>query len=58
MELEQIFYALAGLFGLAAVIYFAWEYIDVLPRITKTVLLFGLAALLFMIGGMLRGVNK
>lgn len=58
MDLEGVFYALAGLFGLAAIVYFAWEYLDVLPRITKSVLLFGIAGALFLIGGRLRQVDK
>lgn len=57
MDLEGVFYALAGLFGIAAVVYFAWEYLDVLPRITKAILLFGLAIVLYLIGGMLREVD-
>lgn len=58
MELEQIFYAIAGLFGLAAIVYFAWEYLEVLPRITKAILLFALAVLLFIAAGMLREVKR
>lgn len=54
MELEQIFYTLAALFGLAAIIYFAWEYIEVLPRITKTILLILLAVFFFLIADLLR----
>ncbi len=54
MELEQIFYTLAALFGLAAIIYFAWEYLEILPRITKTILLFLLTFLFFMIADTLR----
>lgn len=58
MDLEQIFYVLAGLFGIAAVVYFAWEYVEVLPRVTKSVLLFLLAILVFLTAGMLREVRK
>ncbi len=57
MELEQIFYTLAALFGLAAVVYFAWEYIEILPRITKSFLLFMLTLLFFTIASMLREVR-
>lgn len=53
-----MFYVLSGLFGLAAVIYFAWEYIEVLPRITKSILLFGLAITIFIVAGMLREVKR
>ncbi len=58
MDLEGVFYAIAGLFGLAAIVYFAWEYLDVLPRITKSILLFGIAGTLFLIGGLLREVDR
>jgi hypothetical protein len=58
MELEQIFYTVAALFTLAAIVYFAWEYVEILPRITKSFLLFALAVLLFLVANMLREVNK
>lgn len=58
MELEQIFYAIAALFTIAAIVYFAWEYLDVLPRITKAFLLFGLGIVLFFSANMLREVGK
>ena len=58
MEIEQIFYTVAALFTVAAIVYFAWEYVDILPRITKTVLLFGLAIVIFLCANMLREVNK
>lgn len=58
MELEQVFYALSGLFGLAAIVYFAWEYIEVLPRVTKSVLLFLLAILIYLLAGSLREVKR
>jgi hypothetical protein len=54
MELEQIFYLVAVLFALAAIVYFAWEYLDVLPRITKVVLLIMLAAVFFLTADVLR----
>ena len=54
MELEQIFYTIGALFALAAIIYFAWEYIEVLPRITKSFLLFGLAIVFFLCASMLQ----
>jgi len=53
MDLEQVFYALAALFGLAAIIYFAWEYIEVLPRITKSLMLFSLSIIFFLLAGVL-----
>lgn len=58
MELEQIFYTVAALFTIAAIVYFAWEYVEVLPRITKAALLFVLAIVIFLCGNMLREVNK
>lgn len=58
MELEQIFYTIAALFTVAAIVYFAWEYVDILPRVTKTVLLFALAVLLFACANMLREVDR
>lgn len=58
MELEQIFYTIAALFTLAAIIYFAWEYVEVLPRITKSFLLFGLAVAIFMAASMFREVDR
>jgi hypothetical protein len=54
MDLDQIFYVLAALFGLAAIIYFAWEYLEVLPRITKAILLVGLAIILLLVADALR----
>ena len=54
MDLEQLFYTLGALFALAAIVYFAWEYLEVLPRITKSFLLFGLAVLLFLAADVLR----
>jgi hypothetical protein len=54
MDLDRIFYTLAALFGIAAVVYFAWEYIEVLPRITKAILLFGLAIIVFLVADALR----
>lgn len=57
MELEQIFYVIAALFTFSAIVYFAWEYLEILPRITKTVLLFLLALFIFVIANMLREVD-
>jgi hypothetical protein len=58
MDLEQIFYTVAALFTLAAIIYFAWEYLDVLPRITKAFLLFVLALFIFISASALREVDR
>lgn len=58
MELEQIFYTIAALFTVAAIVYFAWEYVEILPRITKAFLLFALAVLMFACANMLREVDK
>jgi hypothetical protein len=58
MELEQIFYTIAALFTVAAIVYFAWEYVEILPRITKSFLLFVLAVTIFIGASMLREVNR
>jgi len=39
LRLEHVLYSVGGLFAAAAIIYFSWEYLDLLPRIAKTVLL-------------------
>jgi hypothetical protein len=54
MELEQIFYTIGALFAIAAIIYFAWEYLEVIPRITKSFLLLGLSIILFLVASLLR----
>ena len=54
MDLEQVFYVLAVLFGIAAIVYFAWEYLDILPRITKAALLGMLAIALFLLAQTIR----
>jgi hypothetical protein len=58
MDLEQIFYTVAALFTLAAIIYFAWEYLDILPRITKAFLLFVLAIFIFLIASAMKEVDR
>jgi hypothetical protein len=58
MEVEQIFYTVAALFCLAAVVYFAWEYLEIIPRITKAILLFGLSAILFLFADVLRSRQR
>ena len=47
-KLETILYAVGGLFALATIIYFAWEYLTALPKSIKAVLL-GLLVIVFMI---------
>jgi len=39
LRLEHVLYSLGGLFAAAAIIYFAWEYLVLLPRVIKTALL-------------------
>ncbi len=39
LRLEHVLYSIGGLFAAAAIIYFAWEYLALLPRIIKTLLL-------------------
>lgn len=38
-KFEQVLYTLGGLFAAVAIIYFAWEYLVILPRISKSALL-------------------
>ncbi len=49
-RLEQILYTLGGLFAAAAIIYFAWEYLVLLPRIIKAALLVLLMGVFFFLG--------
>jgi hypothetical protein len=58
MELEQVFYTVAALFTFAAIVYFAWEYVEVLPRITKSFLLGALAVGIFMCARMFRATDR
>ena len=39
VKLETILYILGSIFGAAAIIYFAWEYLAIIPRIIKAFLL-------------------
>ncbi len=45
LRLEHILYSLGGLFTASAIIYFAWEYLVLLPRVVKAFLLVCLIAL-------------
>lgn len=49
-KLEQILYAIGALFAASAIIYFAWEYLVLLPRIAKAVLLVLLIGVFFFLG--------
>ncbi len=49
-RLEQILYAIGSLFAAAAIIYFAWEYLVLLPRIIKASLLVLLIGVFFFLG--------
>lgn len=49
-RLEHILYSIGGLFAAAAIIYFAWEYLTLLPRLVKTVLLVLLLAAFYFLG--------
>lgn len=49
LRLEHVLYSLGGLFAAAAIIYFAWEYLVLLPRVIKAgllILLIGVFAVL------------
>lgn len=50
IRLETILYILGGIFGAAAIIYFAWEYLTVLPRIIKAGLLLLLMIVFIFLG--------
>jgi len=39
VKLETILYVLGSIFGAAAIIYFAWEYLVIIPKIIKAFLL-------------------
>ncbi len=54
MRLEMLFYWLGGLFALAAVIYFTWEYVIGFPPIVKTILLISLTVMFFSAGLLLQ----
>ncbi len=49
-RLEHVLYGLGGLFAAAAIIYFAWEYLVLLPRVVKAGLLFLLILLFIVLG--------
>jgi hypothetical protein len=50
MEIQNIFYALGTLFIVIAIVYFAWEYLLVLSKEAKTVILFCLVVVFFAVG--------
>jgi hypothetical protein len=54
MDVEKLFYVGGTLFAVAAVLYFTWEYLILLPRSIKTVMLFALTGLFFFTGEYLR----
>jgi len=49
-RLEHILYSIGGLFAASAIIYFAWEYLVLLPRLVKTVLLVLLLGAFYFLG--------
>lgn len=55
LKLEHILYSLGGLFAAAAIIYFAWEYLILLPRIIKASLLLLLIGFFFLLGKYFHG---
>ncbi len=54
MDVEKLFYVFGGIFAVAAVFYFTWEYIVIFPKTIKTVMLLALSALFFFGGEYLR----
>ncbi|USN45930.1 MAG: hypothetical protein H6502_02240 [Candidatus Woesearchaeota archaeon] len=54
MGTETLFYWFGGLFAIAAIVYFTWEYIISFPDSIKTVLLACLAVAFFFAGNLLR----
>lgn len=54
MQIQNIFYGLGTIFILAAISYFAWEYLLVLPKEVKTVILFCLVVIFFSLGRFLQ----
>jgi len=50
LRLEHLLYSLGGLFAAAAIIYFAWEYLVLLPRAIKASLLFLLIFFFIVLG--------
>ncbi len=54
MKVEILFYTFGALFLLGTVIYFTYEYLFNLSRITKTIILVCLVALFFLLGEVLR----
>ena len=53
LRLENILYVVGGLFAASAIIYFAWEYLALLPRIVKTLLLICLIGVFLLLGNYL-----
>jgi hypothetical protein len=53
-KLEHILYSIGGLFAASAIIYFAWEYLVLLPRIIKAVLLVCLLGAFYLLGNHFR----
>jgi hypothetical protein len=54
IRLENVLYTVGGLFAAAAIIYFAWEYLFLLPRVSKTLLLILLIGVFFFLGNHLK----
>lgn len=50
LKLETVLYSVGGLFAMATIIYFSWEYLHIVPRAIKTALL-GLLVIVFIILG-------
>lgn len=54
MKTETIFYLVGGLFGLAAIVYFTWEYFLSFSKGVKVAMLICLVIAFFFLGMILR----
>lgn len=54
MKLETILYSAGGLFALATIIYFAWEYLALIPKSIKATMLGLLVVLLIFLSMLLK----
>ena len=55
MEIQDLFYILGAIFIIAAITYFAWEYLFRLSKEVKTIILFCLVVIFFLAGKELEG---
>jgi hypothetical protein len=55
MQIHNIFYGLGSIFILAAISYVAWEYLLVLSKEVKTIILFLMSLIFFLVGRYFQG---